>query len=132
MKLTAKQFGEWFPHLEALFTHTILGESEKWRLKYGTILEDDSTTFTCKHPEPEEMGWKAMIGLKSFGVEILCDTKAAREFVCTYENVHTAFLWALVKGSADSLRRLELNNRGFEGKGIEPCSPFAVSPADIS
>jgi len=139
---TIATFGELFPELEELFIACIPGSSEgrKWERKWGLIQTSasksgsgseaaagraTSTRINYRHPTPAQIGWIPMLRLRYFGVEHIAEPTCKKE-AKGQENIHTAYLWALILGSKDTLERLEIN-RGEEkipsdGKGKGTCS----------
>ncbi|KAF8250594.1 hypothetical protein K440DRAFT_639113 [Wilcoxina mikolae CBS 423.85] len=120
-------FGELFPELEELFVACIpgSGEGKKWEKKWGIPQTGASKSgaasgINYRHPTPAEINWTPMLRLRYFAVEHIAEPISKKE-AKVQENIHTAYLWALINGSKDTLERLEIN-RGEEkiptdGKG---------------
>jgi len=95
-------FGTWFPNLERLYVACIVS-SPYWVETLGV----DGSVDSLRTPTAEEIHWLSIPRLRSFSVEHLGELDI-QTVSNPPENVHAAYLWAMVEGSKDTLERLEI------------------------
>ena len=105
-----KNFGKWFPELESFFVSCITG-SDPWEEKYALPPSPESS-LKYRHPTSFDIGWIPITRLKFFGVEHIGEP-LQKSKTKAQENIHSAYLWALIHGSDSTLERLEIS-RGEE------------------
>ncbi|CCX05323.1 Protein of unknown function [Pyronema omphalodes CBS 100304] len=114
------KFDTWYPELEFLQIGTIIrGDLEKWDKYRIEVLGGD---FMYRHPDPGEIPCFNMQKLRFFVVDNIGEATAKKE-VKLQENVHAAYLWALINGSWSTLEHIEIN------RGEEKLSPEAKAAA---